>query len=109
MVELHIENSLYIPSDIISSICSWLSDKNKINLLSITTQTHLLKNQILYCDQIKIKKIGHLWYLDQFTRIIINNFDAFIPVENINSKYSGVKFLFAFPLNITYFNIRTQI
>jgi len=64
-------NKLFI--DLIIQICIYLTDKDKINLLSINKQYHLIKNKIYYIEQIKKCKIINLFYYDNFINIICSN------------------------------------
>ena len=58
-------------NDIITYICDFLNDTDKISLLSMSTSAHLLKNKVYFNGQILISKITHLWYFDRFTNIMV--------------------------------------
>lgn len=58
--------------DIILIICWYIdNDRDKINFLSVCKFLHRFKNELEYNKMVPIKVVGHLWYFNSFTNIII--------------------------------------
>lgn len=60
-----------IYDDIITYICQYLDDKNKIQFLSTTININKLKHKIFFNELVIIDRISQLPYFDRFTEIII--------------------------------------
>ncbi len=69
-------------NDIIISICAFLNDYDKLNLLSITHTTNKLKNQIYFDSKISIKDIKNIWYGDRCRNLWISA----RQLQNINKS-----------------------
>src|SRR5579872_6228717 len=67
MGEINLMNMLI--NDVIYNIISFLNNYGKIMFLSVTKNTHILKDRIYYDDVIDIDKILILWYYDRFTNV----------------------------------------
>ena len=65
-------------NDIYCYLCTFLTDRDKINFLSSSTTLHGFKSKIFLNDRIFINKITQLWYFDRFTNIITNQL-GYIP------------------------------
>ena len=80
---------LYI--DILTNICEWLSNTDKINLLSSTLSTHKYKNKIYYNDDTWLDKIDKLWYYNNFTSIMCNHsYNRIFPKHIRKLHYDGL-------------------
>ena len=83
-------------SDIIVTIASYLNDWNKLQFLSTTNYLHSLKNKVYYNDIINLdnkrtilyESYQDLWYFDQFTNIMINNFTHKLPKSITYLKFN---------------------
>jgi hypothetical protein len=77
-------------NDIILFICRFLYDKDKLNFLSSSNKTNMLKNKIIFYRLVHINKIKHLQYFDQFVNIISD--DICIFPKNIKQLTFGNTF-----------------
>ena len=60
-------------NDVISHVCRYMNDKQKIYILSITVAMNKLKSEILFTKPVMLDHIVKLSYFDQFRNIIVQN------------------------------------
>ncbi len=72
-------------NDIIVYICQFLNDINKLNFLSVTTDTNKLKNQVYFDSKISVKGACDLWYGERCRHILISarTLKRFTKLKNI--------------------------
>ena len=58
-------------NDIVNYLCTFLTDRDKLSFLSVSSHYDSFKSKIFFNGQYPMKKINHLKYFDQFTNIII--------------------------------------
>ncbi len=64
---------LLLPYEIISYICDFINDSEKIILLSLNKELNNCKNLTFYRNAVNYETIANLWYFDNFINVIINN------------------------------------
>lgn len=90
--------------DIIHHICTYLPDIDIVQFLSTTQKMCYLKNIIHYNDRIVISTVTHLPYFNNFTNVIIGNFEPtgtfmqeFVSTVDPTIKINGLVSVYAMP------------
>lgn len=70
--------------DVLLVVISYLTDKEKICFLSTTKKFHLFKKNIIFDEEVYVKRIAHLWYYDCFTNV--RAYDSLVVQKFTNLK-----------------------
>lgn len=97
---------LCLPKEIITIICTGLTEKERIYFLSTCRYLNSLKNIFLYHTLVDSLNIADLWYYNQFTNIIFSN--NLIKKIIDNEEESEKKIIYEkinFPANLSHLRI----
>uniref|UniRef100_A0A6C0C7W4 F-box domain-containing protein n=1 Tax=viral metagenome TaxID=1070528 RepID=A0A6C0C7W4_9ZZZZ len=75
-------------SDIHTHLCTFLSNIDKLNFLSVSKKYHGIKNVVSFEDEVNMAYVSHLWYYNSFCNVrICKSFEDNDDLEVSNVMY----------------------